>query len=107
MLPKFPYGDFEKLNLDWILSKIKNVDERLKSTNDAIDKINEFVKSLDRDFVEELIAHYLITGIFVFIDDTGHICYTIPKSWEDIIFNTSNYDVSTPDIDFGHLLLSY
>ena len=49
----------------------------------------------------------LIKILFFGLTDDGYFVAYIPDSWDDIIFNTSGYDISIADIDFGHLILSY
>ena len=118
MLPfnKYPYTDFHEMNLDWIVDKLKDLDidtiRQIIADLDAhlqgeIDDINEWINNYDESFVREEVAKYVATMIFVEIGDSGYIIYNIPDNWDDIIFNTTDLDISIPGVDYGHLVLSY
>ena len=40
LFEQFPYANFHELNLDWILKKIKELDEKVDSIEDRILKIS-------------------------------------------------------------------
>lgn len=123
MFNEFPYTDFHELNLDWILSKIKEFDEKMSELISNEDELTDEFENLLKEYnelknyvysqftkanIEDVIEKHISTMIFVEISDSGHIIYNIPESWEDITFKTSNYDVIIPDFDkFGHLILFY
>lgn len=49
----------------------------------------------------------LVKMVFFGITDDGYFVAYIPEFWDDIIFNTTGYDIDIPDRDFGHLVLSF
>lgn len=49
----------------------------------------------------------LIKMVFFGLTDSGYFVAYIPDSWEDIIFNTTGYDIGELGVGFGHLTLSY
>lgn len=49
----------------------------------------------------------LVKMVFFGLTDDGHFIAYIPDSWSDITFNTTGLDISIPDIDYGHLVLTY
>lgn len=49
----------------------------------------------------------IIKNVFFGLTDTGYFVAFIPESWEDIIFNTTGYDIGDLGVGFGHLTLSY
>ena len=49
----------------------------------------------------------LIKSVFFAIDDNGYFIAYIPDSWAEIDFGTSGLDDFPPNVDFGHLTLSY
>lgn len=72
----------------------------------AIAQINEWIDNFETTTIEKIITDFLATMIFVEIPD-GHFVYYIPESWDDIDFNTTGYDVTIQDYDYGHLVLNY
>lgn len=115
---KFPYTDAHELNLDFLLNKIKelgadvrDLETRLtESTGDLSERLSiveDWINNYSDDFLIGEIQKYLATMIFVEISDAGFIVYYIPDSWDEITFNTTDLDISIPDVDYGHLVLSY
>lgn len=68
----------------------------------VIEAFNKWMRENAFDLVGELVKL-----VFFGITDDGYFVAYIPESWEDIIFNTTGYDIFPPDIDFGHLTLSF
>ena len=57
LFEQFPYANFHELNLDWILKKIKELDEKVDSIEDRILKeanayTDQQIAGLHRDFAE-------------------------------------------------------
>lgn len=57
LFEQFPYSNFHELNLDWILAKIKELDEKVDSIEDRILKeanayTDQQIAGLRRDFAE-------------------------------------------------------
>ena len=124
-----PYANFHNLNLDWILEHIKEfkavVDdmeewkqqhqqeyEELKDLYDDIVS-GDFPAAMEnalKDWVmrnaENIIAT-VIKMVFFGLTDSGYFVAYIPDSWDDIIFNTTGYDISIDGYNYGHLTLSY
>ena len=69
--------------------------------------VQEWINNFSADYAEEVIKDCLATMIFVGLTTDGYIVFYIPESWEDIEFNTTGLDIYVPNIDFGHLTLSY
>lgn len=126
---KYPYTDFHELNLDWILKQVKankiSIEECLKlieKWSDKADKIIELYQAIiTGDFPPEFenaivswlqenavdIVGDLVHMVFFGLTLDGYFVAYVPESWDDITFNTSNYDITIPDTDFGRLVLSY
>lgn len=49
----------------------------------------------------------LVKMVFFEITDDGYFVAYIPDEWDDIIFNTTGYDIFPVGVDFGHLTLSF
>lgn len=113
---KYPYTDFHEMNLDWIIDKLKDLDtdtiRQIIADLDAhlqgeIDDINAWISNYDASFVKDAVEKYIATMIMVEISDAGYIIYNIPETWDEIVFNTTDVDIVIPDVDYGHLVLSY
>lgn len=126
---KYPYTDLHELNLDWILKVVYESTTsaaEIKDRLDALETDNETIMQLYQqiitgDFPETVkegfelwmrenaldLVGELAKMVFFGLTLDGYFVAYIPDSWDDITFNTSNYDITTPDIDFGHLILSY
>lgn len=70
--------------------------------------VQEWIANFDNtEFLSKLIENCLLTMILVTINNDGYIVYYIPESWHDITFNTTDLDIFIPNVDYGHLTLSY
>lgn len=120
-----PYSNVHELNLDWILAELKKMYaewqetlsklsgydfEQLKKRVDDLEKVIEDLENEVLDIAESelpaIIAKYLKVAIFVQIDN-GYITFTIPSTWNDITFRTSELDEHNTGLPYGHLLLEY
>lgn len=129
---EYPYQNLQDVNLDFILQKIKDCIAKVENISNyaethepeyqALKKMvddlyngnypSEFINTLyewcNRNVLD--IIGELSTHVFFGITDSGYFTAYIPDSWQDIVFNTSDYDIwieDRPDIDYGHLILSY
>lgn len=126
---KYPYTDFHELNLDWVLSTVKElfaavqeidgwIDnhqqeyEELKALYDDI-MAGNFPDSIKAAFASWMSANainlvgQLVKSVFFELTDAGYFVAYIPDSWSDIIFKTTGLDISVPGVDYGHLVLNY
>ena len=114
----YPYTNFHELDLSWVILKMKelnikcsDLEEYFRTTTDSmqsqIDYLMNWVNNYSDSWAKSVIQKYLATMIFVEISDAGYIVYYIPDSWDEIVFNTTGLDINVPDVDFGHLVLSY
>lgn len=132
MFNEYPYRNLQDVNLDFILKKLKECIESLESIEDYGKKHEPEYQALKKmvediytgNFPEALINELyewcqnnvldiigdLSTHVFFGLTESGYFVAYIPESWKDITFNTSDYDITLtdrPDIDYGHLILSY
>lgn len=49
----------------------------------------------------------LVKMVFFEITQDGYFVAYLPDGWDDIIFNTTGFDIFPVGIDFGHLTLSF
>ena len=126
---EYPYTDFHELNLSWVITKVKELLDRMRKIEewsqewqDTVDKLQKFYDDLiagryPPEFVkhlEEWISKYgveiimrLIKMVIFAITEDGYFVAYIPESWSDITFGTTGLDDFPDGIDFGHLTLSY
>lgn len=121
----WPYTNFHDLNLDWILGKMRELHDYVHENVDAIPEMQQDIRELDERItalynewnsedamglmakITEVIAKVIKT-VFFELTDAGYFVAYIPDSWQDITFNTTDYDYPDPTgVGFGHLVLSY
>lgn len=126
---EFPHTRTYDNDLGWIIKTVKRYDETITALNDWITvntpkiedleafknamesgNLPEGVKNAIRDWCRtnliDLVAETIKTVFFGITDDGYFVAY-IPESWSDIHFGTTGYDDFVPDMDYGHLTLSY
>ena len=126
---EFPYVDPNLYNDDWLLSKMKELlgwmertDEWKNEYDQAYKDFKKLVEDIEKgnfppsivnafnDYMQkyglELVGK-LVKMVFFGITDDGYFVAYIPEYWDDIVFNTTGYDINIPDRDFGHLVLSF
>ena len=81
--------------------------DEIESLKAELDVVKNWIDNFDTSYAEEIIAKYLATMIFVEINKDGYFVYYIPESWKDVTFNTTGFDITIPDTEFGQLVLSY
>lgn len=126
---EFPYTDPNLYNDDWLLKKMKELLVQLNELEDWKtewqDEYNKFVELVEQiesgTFPESIqnafkswmeqnaisLVGELVKMVFFGITDTGHFVAYIPDGWDDIIFNTTGFDIAIAGQDFGHLTLSF
>lgn len=126
---EFPHTRTYDSDLGWLIKTIKNLTEIVTGWTDWRDQFQEAYEELMKiyhdiesgNFPPELqtafakwmqqnaitIIGEMIKMIFFEITDDGYFIAYIPEGWDDIIFNTTEYDISIPGTDFGHLVLSF
>ena len=126
---EFPHTRTYDSDLGWLIKTVKKlcelVDgleewqteheeeyEQLKALYDAIVS-GKFPPSITSAFEKwmrqnafDLIGE-LVKMVFFGLNDEGYFVAYIPEGWEEIIFNTTGLDIHIPDVDYGHLVLSF
>lgn len=126
---EFPHTRTYDSDLGWLIKSVHTHDEALKALDEWSEKAEIRIEDLEtfKDALEngdlpegvrsgilkwcennllDLVAQTLKTVFFGLTDDGYFVAY-ISDSWDDIEFNTSGLDINIPDLDFGHLILSY
>lgn len=126
---EFPHTRTYDSDLGWLIKEVHTLDEVTRALDNWVEeyqpKIEDFEKlylmlisgrlpeSIQKgieiwmqDNAIDLVGQ-LIKSVFFAIDDNGYFIAYIPDSWAEIDFGTSGLDDFPPNVDFGHLTLSY
>ena len=126
---EFPHTRFYDADLGYIIKKIGELLEccdamqewktqheaaynELKELYDDVMAGNfpDSIKNAFYDWMNENaidIVGNMVKSVFFGLTDSGYFVAFIPDSWDDIIFNTTGHDIFIPDVEYGHLTLSY
>ena len=129
MFNAYPYTNLEDLNLDYILKTVKQLFEQVSSLDEwKVEHEAEYdeLKTLYDNIISgnfppamynslyqwtvqnsASIIESLTKMVFFGLTDDGHFIAYIPDTWNDILFGTSGLDITVPNVDYGHLILSY
>lgn len=125
----FPHTRTYDSDLGWLIKHVNEYDEVIAALNNWIaenePKFEDFQKLYDmlmsgdlppgvQEGINEWMRNHavdvvgeLVKMVFFGLTDDGYFVAFIPESWDDIIFNTTDYDIFIPDTDYGRLVLSY
>ncbi len=128
---QYPYVNMNDLNLDYILKNFKKFMDDIKTLTDWqksheleyqqllkawedfesgnwTPELNTTMTKWAADNLKEIIGELMLKTVYFEITNSGNFIAYIPESWEEITFNTTEYDYSTPlQPEYGHLVLSY
>lgn len=126
----YPYTNFNDYNLDWIISKIKDLikwaeatdewkakhEKEYKELKDLYDAVmsGNFPESIQNAFKKWMqenaldLVGQLVKMVFFGITDAGYFIAYIPEYWEDLKFGTTGLDDFPKCFDdYGHLTIAY
>lgn len=87
-----------------IIDNVEDLGDRVGSLEVSVE---ELVSGDYNAIIEEYLAN-AIKMVFFGLTDSGYFVAYIPDSWDDITFNTTEYDINVSCMtEFGHLVLSY
>lgn len=127
---EFPYTDPNLYNDDWLLKKMKDLLTWMEETDEwktEYEKAYEDYKKIMEDieygtFPESIVLAFrkwmrenaydlvgeMVKSVYFEISPEGYFIAWIPDSWDDIIFNTTGFDIVLALCpEYGHLVLSY
>ena len=126
---EFPHTRTYDADLGWLIKNFKTIVETVEGLEawraqfeeeyqELLDFYNQILSGQIPEGMEQAINNWmqrnalnivgeLVKMVFFGITQDGYFVAYIPEGWDDIIFNTTGYDISIPDIDFGHLTLSF
>ena len=127
---EFPHTRTYDSDLGWLIRQCKrNLDaievlEAWKaSTTKTIDDLQQLLDDIAAgvfpDEIADAIKNFIVKNfydivgdmakmVFFGLTDSGYFVAYIPAGWEDITFNTTEYDITLALMpEYGHLVLSY
>lgn len=126
---EFPHTRTYDSDLGWLIKHVNSYDEVINTLNEWIaenePKLDDFETLYNMMMAGDLppgiqeginkwmqlhaldIVGALVKMVFFGITDNGYFVAYIPEGWDDIIFNTTGYDINIAGFDFGHLTLSF
>lgn len=126
---EFPHTRTYDSDLGWLIKHVNSYDETIQALDAWIAEnepkledmetlyqalisgnlpagVKEGIEKWCRENLSDLVGE-LVKMVFFGITDQGYFIAHIPEGWTDIIFNTTGYDLTLADYDFGHLCLSF
>lgn len=130
MFREYPYTNLNDLNLDYVLKSLRSLfedveglkdwreshEEEYEQLKDLYDQVmtGNFPPTIVNAFKEWMrvnaadLVGAMVKNVFFGLTDSGYFVAYIPESWEDITFNTTEYDIEVALMpEYGHLVLSY
>ena len=126
----YPYHNFSDYNLDWCIETVKKLiaeveplkewqaqhqaeyEELLKLYNNITSgnlpdaMYSSLMSWIERNGMD--IIGGLIKSVFFGLTDSGYFTAYIPETWDDLTFNTTDYDIFIEQFpEYGHLTISY
>ena len=126
---EFPHTRTYDSDLGWLIKHVNSYDETIAALDAWIEEnqpkiddyenlynmmmagnlppgvqegINKWMRIHALDIVGELVKM-----VFFEITKEGYFIAYIPEGWDDIIFNTTGYDISIAGTEYGQLCLSF
>jgi len=125
----FPYTNFQDLNLNELLRRMRQLLEEMRDLQNYVGGFDDRIKELEtyvdalnsgnfpESFLNSLyswldsnvpdIIYRVVKMVWFGLTDSGYFVAYIPEAWQDIQFNTTEYDIFTDlQPEYGHLTLS-
>lgn len=88
-----------------IIADIDLLKEEIAIIQEWIDTYD--YKKID-DVVKKYVDDYIAVGVYFEITKDGYFVTYIPDNWNEIVFNTTGYDIELSiEPEYGHLVLNY
>ena len=127
---EFPHTRTYDSDLGWLIEHINSYDETIAALNAWIEENEPRIEEIEALFdllmsgdlppgIQEGINNWmqshaidlvgqLVKTVFFGLTNDGYFVAYIPDSWDDITFNTTEWDIFIATMpDYGHLVLSY
>lgn len=102
-----------------VVNYINNLIDTDKGILDDIDLLKEEIEIIQKwidtydykkidDVVKKYVDDYIAVGVYFEITKDGYFVAYIPDNWNEIVFNTTGYDIELSiEPEYGHLVLNY
>ncbi len=120
---EFPYTRNYDSDLGWLIKHVKKLLECCATAEEKLDTLMKFYEDINNgDFPDAVVDAFkkwmrdnlvnlvgdLVKGVYFGLTYDGYFVAYIPEHWDDILFNTTEYDIRIAGFEqFGHLVLSY
>lgn len=120
---EFPHTRTYDSDLGWMIKHVKKLLDCCASAEEQLAALMQFMDDIENgDFPEAVVNAFkkwmndnlldivgdLAKQVFFGLTTDGYFVAYIPESWDDIKFNTTEYDIRIAGFEqFGHLVLSY
>ena len=126
----FPHTRTYDNDLGWLIYAVKKAEDQIETLLECCDQVKDQITDLEEfknaiesaNFPQKVIDAFntwmndnlvdivgdLVKGVYFGLNDYGYFVAYIPTSWDEITFNTTEYDIVI-DVQpqLGHLVLSY
>lgn len=120
---EFPYTRNYDSDLGWLIRHVNYLLDCCKTAQEKLDVLEKFMNDIENgNFPDAVVEGFkkwmnenlinivgeLVKQVYFGLTIDGYFVAYIPESWNDIKFNTTEYDIKIPSFPvFGHLVLSY
>ena len=88
-----------------LMQGMDDLSSEVATLKQAINDVQKWIDNFDTDFIKKLVLDYVaesVKQVYFGLSNTGYFVAYIPKSWEEITFDT----IQEGDL-YGHLTLKY
>lgn len=103
---QFPYSDFHELNLDWLISKTKELEETTKYLVEEFSKI----EVLTEDYIQSMIDHAIETNNLVIAQQLIQLKNDITSEYKSYVIaqiNALTVYIDNQDVHYDQLAQGY
>lgn len=92
-------------NINQIIGLMGSFADETNTLDEAFKELTETMDATVKEIVEN---YFSMKTVYFGLTDDGYFVAYIPETWEDIVFNTTEYDIFIDlQPEFGHLVLSF
>ena len=92
-------------NLNQIISCIGAL---VDDQTDVDNKLQEYLDNMQENIETYVSEYFSMKAVWFGLTNDGYFVAYIADAWDDILFNTTGYDINVPlQPEYGHLVLSF
>lgn len=88
-----------------LMQGMDDLSSEVATLKQAINDVQKWIDNFDTDFIKKLVLDYVaesVKQVYFGLSNTGYFVAYIPKSWDEIVFDT----IQGGEL-YGHLVLKY